>query len=124
MHGEESSPSVHGWSVLVADENVALRSYLARLLPDYGFRVHQASNGREALSAFEEHDPDVVLLDVDLPVMSALEAGEWMRVAQRGIGILFLSRRSADLPPGELGLAKPFGLEELLGAMREVLGVQ
>ena len=66
-------------SVLLVDDDVAIREALAEVLVDEGFAVHQAVNGREALD-WLHHDgsngsrPCVVLLDLMMPVMDGTDA--------------------------------------------------
>ncbi|MCY7388424.1 MAG: LytTR family DNA-binding domain-containing protein [Burkholderiales bacterium] len=64
-------------SVLIADDEPLLReqlkSRLNKLWPE-GTIVAEAVNGAEALALFEEHQPDVVFLDIHMPVMTGLEA--------------------------------------------------
>jgi DNA-binding LytR/AlgR family response regulator len=63
-------------TVLIADDEPLLReqlrSRLARLWPELAF-VAEAVNGAEALALFEEHEPDVVFLDIHMPTMTGLE---------------------------------------------------
>ncbi len=56
----------------VEDENI-LRINIATYLEDSGFEVYQAENGLEGLEQFHKHIPDLVLLDLQMPVMSGIE---------------------------------------------------
>jgi DNA-binding NarL/FixJ family response regulator len=64
--------------VLVADDNAVIRSGLTSLLEGSGTIdvVGEASTGKEAVALARQHRPDVVLLDVRMPVMNGLEAAE------------------------------------------------
>ena len=59
--------------ILVADDEAVLRESIRYLLKDY-FRIVEASNGLEALEAYEKHRPDVVLMDIMMPFMNGIEA--------------------------------------------------
>lgn len=65
--------------ILVVDDNVSNTSMLVSLLDPLGFRVDTASNGEEALSMAIERQPDLVLMDLVMPVMNGLEATRLMR---------------------------------------------
>ena len=56
--------------VLLIEDDSALRGYLAEYLDLAGYRVTQAENGLEGWRAFETERPDLVILDLDMPVMS------------------------------------------------------
>jgi len=60
-------------TVLVVEDSSDLRSLFARVLQRKGFRVYQASNGREALACLTECQPDVILTDVMMPDMDGIE---------------------------------------------------
>jgi DNA-binding NarL/FixJ family response regulator len=76
--------------ILLADDNPVIRSGLASLLEsDERLEVvAQASTGAEAVRLAEQHDPDVVLLDVRMPVMNGVEAAA---VVSRSTPVLMLT---------------------------------
>jgi CheY-like chemotaxis protein len=59
--------------VLIVEDSSDLRSLFARVLQRKGFRVYEASNGREALACLSESQPEVILTDVMMPEMDGLE---------------------------------------------------
>jgi len=59
--------------ILVVDDDTDLREFLRLMLTSMGFEVTSAANGQEALDVMEGHDPDLVLLDMKMPVMSGWE---------------------------------------------------
>jgi CheY-like chemotaxis protein len=65
--------------ILIADDNQAIREYCRAAFEEEGYRVLLACNGREALELFAQHPPDVVVLDILMPVMTGLEALEQIR---------------------------------------------
>jgi two-component system, HptB-dependent secretion and biofilm response regulator len=78
--------------VLVADDDLVARRLVVGTLRNR-FQVIEASNGREAVELFEAKQPDFVLLDVDMPIMSGVEATVAMRamIGDRYVPILLLS---------------------------------
>lgn len=61
--------------VLVVDDAVFMRSTLIRLLESNGFEIAgQASDGMEAVEAYKKLKPDIVTMDITMPVMSGLDA--------------------------------------------------
>ena len=63
-----------GHLVLIADDDPYLRSILRRMLEGQGHRVEEAVNGAQCIEVFEQLKPDVVLLDVMMPVMDGFAA--------------------------------------------------
>ncbi|MFR8670021.1 MAG: response regulator [[Clostridium] leptum] len=64
------------YKLLIVDDEKQVREGLKRLLPwqDYGITIiGEAINGREALGIIEDQRPDIVLLDIQMPVMNGLE---------------------------------------------------
>src|SRR4030095_14678048 len=58
---------------LVVDDDPDLREFLQLMLTSMGFQVTSAANGQEALDVMEGHDPDLILLDMKMPVMDGWE---------------------------------------------------
>ena len=78
--------------VLVDDHSLVLEGISARLSEEENFEiVGQACNGLEALSVVKETQPDVVLMDVSMPVMDGIEAMERMAQDYPNIRVLILS---------------------------------
>ncbi|MDD5285172.1 MAG: ATP-binding protein [Desulfuromonadaceae bacterium] len=69
--------------ILVVDDNVGNTSMLVSLLEPLGFRIDTASNGEEALGMARERLPDLVLMDLVMPVMDGLTAVRLMRADPR-----------------------------------------
>lgn len=61
-------------TVLVADDDQALRRMLALVLTRAGYQVSQAVNGTEAVDAFTAAAPDLLILDIRMPGLNGLEA--------------------------------------------------
>jgi diguanylate cyclase (GGDEF)-like protein len=119
--------------VLVVDDSSTIRRILTRDLTAAGYRVGEASDGREGLAQVRATRPDLVLLDVDMPVMTGPEALRELR-ADPVVGdtpVLFLTARTsaADVAHGlELGaqdyLRKPCEPAELVARVRIALAVR
>ena len=79
--------------VLIADDNAVDRKILARILKNQGNTVLEATNGAEAVALFVEHRPDMVLMDVMMPVMDGQEAARQMKqeAGEDFVPIIFLT---------------------------------
>jgi signal transduction histidine kinase/CheY-like chemotaxis protein len=73
------SPERPEFRVLVADDEAANRSWLARILEPAGFAVIEAAGGREAIELAQSHRPDLVLLDLMMPEVSGFDVVEALR---------------------------------------------
>ncbi|RJQ42577.1 MAG: DNA-binding response regulator [Gaiellales bacterium] len=84
--------------VLLADDHALIRSGLIRLLgEDDGIEVvGQAENGREAVQKAQELKPDIVLMDISMPVMDGMEATRQIRKRNREIKVLVLTVHEND----------------------------
>ena len=67
------STAVRLRTILVIDDDPALRETMQRQLETFGFRVVLAADGREGLAEVARSQPDVVLCDLTMPVMDGLE---------------------------------------------------
>lgn len=87
--------------VLIADDSAVVRGLVARWITEAGFQlVGTASNGRIALEMMSRHDPDVVLLDIDMPELDGTEALPRMLAASPTLQVVMMSTlttRNADI---------------------------
>ncbi|MFD0934298.1 response regulator, partial [Methylobacterium trifolii] len=87
--------------VLIADDSAVVRGLVARWIGEAGFTVvGTASNGRIALEMLAKQDPDVVLLDIDMPELDGTEALPRMLAASPGLQVVMMSTlttRNADI---------------------------
>jgi putative two-component system response regulator len=122
--------SADGPLVLVVEDDQSVRILLERLLQRDGYRTATAKDGETALLAVGEHAPDLVLLDVGLPLLDGYEVTRRLREDSRmlTLPIILLTGRSSleDVVAGlDAGaddfLAKPFRHEELLARIRSAL---
>jgi DNA-binding response OmpR family regulator len=113
--------------VLIVDDEPAI----VRLVRDYleraGFEVSTAANGEDALHLFAREHPDLVILDLSLPVIDGLDVARAIRRAG-DVPIIMLTARTeeADRVAGlELGaddyVTKPFSAREIVARVRAVL---
>lgn len=84
--------------LLVVDDQAAIRDALAVMLdldPDITV-VGTAANGEEAVAAVDEHDPQVVLMDLHMPVMGGVEATSRIQAARPGLPVVVLTTFEDD----------------------------
>jgi len=109
-------------TVLIVDDEAAVRRLVARSLVSVGFSVKEADNGLSALRLLEAADAvHLVISDIHMPAMDGLALARELRLLRPFLPILFITGRE---PPGITGevLHKPFGPEALLVAVSKVLG--
>lgn len=89
------SPSV---SVLIADDNMTDRMLLSSIVRRQGHHVLQAGNGEEAVKVFEQMRPQIVLLDVMMPIMDGFEAARRIKAlaGEALVPVIFLTSMSED----------------------------
>jgi CheY-like chemotaxis protein len=110
-------------TVLVVDDDPNIRLMLEEVLRDEGYGVRVASNGREALEKVEDEQPDLILLDLMMPVMDGRqfcqEFAPRQETAEQRVPVLVISaERGGREEARALGvdgyLTKPFDLDDLL----------
>lgn len=120
-------PDVTANRVLIVDDEPTIREMVGINLRREGIEVISAANGEEALAAVDEHQPDVMVLDIMMPGMDGFEVCR--RVRDRStIPILLLSARGEEVDRVvglEMGaddfLTKPFAMRELVARVRAML---
>ncbi len=82
-----------GIKVLIADDNQIDRMVLSRIVRNQGYEVFEAENGALAVTAYEEFRPDIVLMDVMMPVMDGREAARRIKAdaGEEFVPVIFLT---------------------------------
>ncbi len=113
--------------ILIVDDEAGLRELVRINLEHEGFDVFQAENGAQSLTAVQEHQPDMVIMDVMMPEMDGWEACRKLREFST-VPVLMLTARvqSQDIVTGlDSGaddyLVKPFNMDELMARVRALL---
>lgn len=114
--------------ILIAEDDRAVRESLQRALRLEGYEAEAVTNGADALNAIARRRPDVVLLDVSMPVVDGLMVARILRAEGDRVPILMLTARTetrdrvAGLDAGaDDYLPKPFELDELLARLRALV---
>jgi CheY-like chemotaxis protein len=110
--------------ILVVDDERDIRSTVAEMLEVEGYAVDLAANGADALEVVERRAPDVILLDMRMPVLDGWGFAAELRRRGRQIPIVVMTAardavRWADEIAASGAVAKPFGFDDLLRAVRE-----
>lgn len=114
--------------IMIVDDEVGVRELLSDALKIAGFETISAPDGMSALTALRSNKPDLLVVDINMPLMDGFELVERLRSTGDNTPALMLSAR-ADRVDVTRGLAlgaddyvtKPFGLEELLLRVKAIL---
>ena len=118
-------------TVMVVDDSVTVRKVTSRFLEREGFRVITAKDGVEALQLLQDHIPDVMLLDIEMPRMDGFEVAKNIRTSSRlrDIPIIMITSRTGEKHRDrafELGvnkyMGKPYQEDLLLSNIQELIG--
>ncbi|RKY24206.1 MAG: response regulator [Planctomycetota bacterium] len=121
-------------NVLLVDDSATMRSMISRVLQMTGLplgEIHQAANGREGLDMLGKHWIDIVLLDINMPVMSGLEMLDEMRrnPNHADMPVIVVSTEGSEKRIDELReqgvkfIRKPFTPESLRDVVNSIVGV-
>ena len=119
--GEVSGAGLAGGAlVLVAEDDASSANAVALMLARDGFECERAGNGAEALELFAARRPDLVILDVMMPVLDGFQVCERIRQQDEAVPVLFLTAKG-DMVDKRIGysvgaddyLVKPFSGDEL-----------
>jgi len=118
--------------VMVVDDSVTVRKVTSRLLERNGMNVVTAKDGVDAIAQLQEHKPDIMLLDIEMPRMDGFEVARHVRASglTRNLPVIMITSRTADKHRGhaqELGvnayLGKPYQEQELLAEINRLAGL-
>jgi DNA-binding response OmpR family regulator len=114
--------------LLVVDDEHEMRSVLSEYFARYGFEVEQAQDAKEARAILGRSDPQLAIVDVNMPGENGLSLVRWMREAHPQVSVVLLTANgeTVDRVVGlEIGaddyVCKPCELRELLARVRAVL---
>ncbi len=120
--------SFEGRRVLVVDDSLSVRKYLSAFLTTRNLKVYSASNGGEALKVLEENEVDLIITDLEMPIMHGYELVGRIRASNqwKRIPIIVLTSRSTSKHKEkalELGadeyLVKPFDENGLMQSLKK-----
>jgi len=124
---EEGRSTQPAHTILIVDDEPAVRALAARLLRDAGHGVIEASSGDQAIDAVAGRELDLLLTDVLMRGMTGAELAERLRAERPGLRVLFMS----GYPPKQVGidpatsgygfLEKPFAPSELSALVSRTL---
>ncbi|MBE9226047.1 PAS domain S-box protein [Phormidium sp. LEGE 05292] len=134
-------PNQPQWRILVVDDQKDNRLLLVKLLMQLGFAVREATNGQEAVQIWQQWQPNLIWMDIRMPILDGYEATKQIRAMEKeptSIIIALTAQASqSDTPVGTqsdrtLALAagcndyisKPFREETLFLKMKEYLGLE
>jgi CheY-like chemotaxis protein len=128
--GLEPAIARGGETVLVVEDEDALREVTRRILARKGYEVIVASDGKEAIDVVEAYPGvvDLLLTDVVMPHMLGKQVAEEIRARRPGLRVVFMSGfaqpvlgAQGTLEEGVVLVSKPFSESELLTKIRETL---
>ena len=115
-------------AILVIEDDHAISNFICRALTANDYKAIPAASGKEGLSLFFSHSPDLVLLDLGLPDMDGLEVLEQFSDLPQEVPTIIISardRESEKVKALDMGaddyVVKPFGVPELLARIRTTL---
>ena len=110
-------------TVLVVDDEPAIREIVATLLEDEGYLVRHAKDGLEALAALDDDRIDLVLSDVIMPRLDGASLVRKLRRRGHIVPVVLMSSVYAEVDlPGVRFVPKPFEIDRLLDTVASTLG--
>ena len=114
--------------VLIVDDEAGVRELLKDALKLAGFETLAVGDGMSALTALRSYTPEIMIIDINMPLMDGFELVERLRKNGNSVPVLMLSARAdrVDITRGlTIGaddyVVKPFGLEELVLRLKAIL---
>lgn len=114
--------------ILVAEDDINIRTGLTDTLESEGYKVTSAENGLEAVDLFVRNRFDIILLDIMMPGKSGYDVCREIRTKDENIPVIMLTAKSEEIDKVvglQLGaddyITKPFGVHELLARIAAVL---
>ncbi|WP_215407784.1 ATP-binding response regulator [Vibrio gigantis] len=101
-------------TIMVVDDNESLRRFTAMLLEKQGFDVVQKEDGQQALEALDTDDIDLILMDIEMPIMDGVEASRRIRSADKKYSSVPIIAHTGDSSPVTLEKMESSGMSDFI----------
>ena len=101
-------------TIMVVDDNESLRRFTAMLLEKQGFDVVQKEDGQQALDALDTSDIDLILMDIEMPIMDGVEASRRIRSANKEYSSVPIIAHTGDSSPVTLEKMESSGMSDFI----------
>ncbi len=101
-------------TIMVVDDNESLRRFTAMLLEKQGFDVVQKEDGQQALDALDSDDVDLILMDIEMPIMDGVEASRLIRSANKPYSSVPIIAHTGDSSPVTLEKMESSGMSDFI----------
>ena len=121
------------YKILIVDDQTQNRLLLIKLLQPLGFELQEANNGREAIEKWQKWQPNLIFMDMRMPVMDGYEATQYIKGIVKGNATAIIAvtasvleeEKAAILTAGcDDFIRKPFKKSEIFEAIEKHLGVE
>ncbi|MCX6724457.1 MAG: response regulator [Candidatus Staskawiczbacteria bacterium] len=117
--------------ILIVEDDKDFMFILQTNFRDEGFFIVTAQNGQEGLETAEKEKPDLILLDIMMPVMDGIEMAKRMRLKHINIPTIFLTNMSdvnhinkaIEVAPSEYIIKSDVSIESIIAEVKKKLGV-
>ena len=119
-----------GKKIMLVDDAAFMRMMIKDTLKKNGYdEIVEAANGQEAVAAYTEHNPDLVIMDITMPVMDGLQALQQIKAIDKNATIVMCSAMGQEnmvLDALKLGaqdfIVKPFKPDRIMKTVGSILG--
>ena len=127
------APGQQPYRILVVDDRALNRQLVRELLVPVGFEVQEAENGQQGVDRWQEWEPHLIWMDMQMPVLNGYEATRQIKTSVKGQATTIIALTASTLEEEKAVvldagcndfMRKPFQQEELFAKMAEHLGLQ